>query len=164
MRLLVILLFLAGCAVPSAQPAPRQADGTVVSGCAMRVRDTFEPGLSGRAVAVGPIAFVTFGVHEPRAPREGALGNFKVQIQLDADQKATVKLATAAAALLFDRSVLRDDNAYLLTEGAAQVRFETCPGTTTTFVGAVITTGPTEIPVDVTAGGETRRIQLSART
>jgi len=157
-----------GVTVPTVSPAPTNSDGTVVSGCAMRVRDELEEGLSSRAVRVGPVAFVTSGIHEPREPRLGAVRNFKVMVELRPGARVTVSLPPDAAkqlSLLFDRGRIRSDNAYALADGARTVRFETCPGRPTTFVGAVATAGPTMVPLDVTieGGGPARRIQLIAR-
>jgi hypothetical protein len=151
-----------------ASPAPTASDGTVISGCAMRVRDELEAGLASRAVRVGPAAFVSSGIHHPDRPRPGAVGNFKVMVELRPDVRVTVSLApqaTTQMSLLFDRGRLRGDNAYTLADGARTVRFETCTGRPTTFVGAVATAGPTVAPLDVTVegGGPTRRIQLAAR-
>jgi hypothetical protein len=153
---------------PPGSPAPTAMDGTVISGCAARVRDELEEGLAVRAVRVGPAAFVSFSIHEPRGSRPGAVSNFKVMVELRPDARVTVSLAPEAGeqmSLLFDRGRLREDNAYTRADGAPTVRFETCAGRPTTFVGAVVTAGPTVAPLDVTVegGGPRRRIQLAAR-
>lgn len=168
----VLVLLASACGAPPDQPppvspAPTAADGTVVSGCPMRVRDEFEQGLRPRALRVGPAAFVTFGIHEPLAPRPGAVNNFKVMVEIRPDAKVTAALpkeATHQAALLFDRGRTRDDNAYTLTDGTHTVQFETCPGKPTTFVGAIATTGPTQVPLDITVDGDPpQRITLAVR-
>lgn len=151
--------------IRAASPAPTLSDGTVVSGCAMRVRDELETGVGDRVVRVGPSAFVAFGLHVPRGARPGAVSNFKVMVELRPDAKVTVSLPTEAQqfALLFDRGRTRTDNAFTLADGARTVRFQTCPGRPTTFVGAVATTGPTQAPLDVTVEGQpARRITLTA--
>ncbi len=91
---------------PPASPAPTASDGTVISGCAMRVRDELEAGLASRAVRVGPAVFVSSGIHQPDRPRPGAVGNFKVMVELRPDVRVTVSLApqaTTQMSLLFDR-------------------------------------------------------------
>lgn len=151
----------------SVSPAPTISGGTVVSGCAMRVRDELEPGLEDRAVRAGPASFVTYRINPPRGSRPGALGNFKVMVELRPGARVTVSLpeaSTGRLSLLFDRGRLRNDNAYTLADGSRRVRFETCPGKPTTFVGAVITTGGGRAPLDVAVeGGPSYRIELVAR-
>lgn len=148
----------------SGATVPIASDGALVSGCAMRVRDELEPGLGSRAVRVGPAAFVPFRVNPPREPRAGAVGNFKVMVELRPGARVTIRLpseTTGQLSLLFDRGRTRKDNAYTLAEGTRAVRFETCPGKPTTFVGAIATAGATKAPLDVTVEGHpTQRIEL----
>jgi hypothetical protein len=95
------------------------------------------------------------------------VSNFKVMVELRPDARVLVSLAPEARprmSLLFDRGRIREDNAYTLADGAQAVRFESCAGRPTTFVGAIATAGPTTALLDVTVdGGPPRRIQLAAR-
>ena len=85
-----------------------------------------------------------------------------MSVRLEAKAGATLRTNTPGTTLLFDRDRTRRDNVYSLSDGTSSVRFTACPDRSAVFVGAVLTTGPRTIDVDVVADGLRTRVTLTA--
>jgi hypothetical protein len=88
--------------------------------------------------------------------------NFKLSVRVDAEADAMLRTRTKGTALLFDRERARRDNVYRLADGAESARFTGCPDRSAVFVGAVLTTGPRTVQVDVIAEGMRTPVTLTA--
>ena len=146
---------------PDAKPVPQQRPPD--AGCAETVQPELDPGLETRTVVAGPVSLVTFRVS---AVPEGAppAQNFKLAVRLDAGADATLRTRTAGTTLLFDRAALLPDNTFRLDAARKSIRLTGCPDRSAVFVGAVLSTGPTTLHVDVRAHGHRKRVTLSAFT
>jgi hypothetical protein len=88
--------------------------------------------------------------------------NFKLAVRLDARADATVRTKTPGTSLMFDREAARQDNVYRLADGTKRVRFTGCPDRSALFVGAVLSTGPTTVDLDVTTNGQRTPVTIAA--
>jgi len=89
---------------------------------------------------------------------------FKVTVRLAAGSEATLRTATAGTALAYDRAKFSKDNIYRLTDGDRSVRFVGCRDRSTVFNGAILTTGPRTVDLDVLAAGKQIRATVTAYT
>jgi hypothetical protein len=129
--------------------------------CGNEVQVDFDPGLESRTVIAGPVAMVPSRV-TPVPGGTSPARNFKLAVRLDARADATVRTKTRGTSLMFDRARAREDNVYRLQDGTKRVRFTGCPDRSALFVGAVLTTGPTTVDLDVTTKGRRTPVTITA--
>jgi hypothetical protein len=144
----------AGTSAPPATTLPTER-------CGNEVQADFDPGLESRTVIAGPVAMVPFRV-SPVAEGTSPARNFKLAVRLDARTDATVRTKTRGTTLMFDRERARADNVYRLQDGTKRVRFTGCPDRSALFVGAVLSTGPTRVKLDVTTNGRLTPVTITA--
>jgi len=158
--LVVAGVVLAACASNSSattSPAPTLP----TQRCGNEVQADFDPGLESRTVVAGPGAMVASRV----TPVPGGISparNFKLALRVDAKATATVRTKTRGTSLMFDRQRAREDNVYRLEDGTKRVRFTGCADRSALFVGAVLTTGPTTVKLDVTTKGRRTPVTITA--
>jgi hypothetical protein len=129
--------------------------------CANAVQTELDPGLESRTVIAGPVAIVPSRV-SPVPEGASPARNFKMSVRLEARADATLRTKTPSTTLLFDRERTRPDNVYSLADGTESVRLSGCPDRSAVFVGAVLTTGPRTVDVEVAAGGLRTTVTLTA--
>jgi hypothetical protein len=140
--------------VPAAADRPTPA-GTVTRRCGSHYAEDFDPGVASRTVTAGPVWLVASRV-SPVPSGASPARMFKVMVRLAAGAQATLRTATAGTALLYDRAEFRGDNSYRLTDGDRGVWFVGCRDRSAVFNGAILTTGPRTVDLDVVVAG--RRI------
>lgn len=170
-----------GCGVVDGRAAPRAArqttatvpaaadrptpGGTVTRGCGSHYAEDFDPGVESRTVTAGPVSLVASRVSpvpsgaSPVPSGASPARMFKVMVRLAAGSQATLRTATAGTALLYDRAKFRTDNRYRLADGDRGVRFVGCGDRSAVFNGAILTTGPRTVDLDVVVAGK----QIPAR-
>jgi hypothetical protein len=149
------IVVVSACAGGDAEPSGIGKPPT--ERCGEAVQTELDPGLEARTVIAGPVAIVPSRVSPVPAGTSPAR-NFKLSVQLE----ATLRTKTPDTTLLFDRDRTRRDNVYSLSDGTRSVRFTGCPDRSAVFVGAVLTTGPRTIDVDVVADGLRTPVTLTA--
>jgi hypothetical protein len=162
---LLMLIQLAACGgrgdgEPSPGDGPAGGHVDFVRACGTDIGSEFDAGLESRTVTAGAVSFVPFRVSP--IPEHAAVRTFKVQVRTEPGATATVTAATLGTSLLFDEAAFRDDNVYNLDDGTQRVEFTGCPDRTAVFVGAILTTGPQTIALEVTSAGDTRHVTLTA--
>jgi len=143
--------------VPAAADRPTPG-GTVTRGCGSHYAEDFDPGVESRTVTAGPVSLVASRV-SPVPSGVSPARMFKVMVRLAAGSQATLRTATAGTALLYDRAKFRTDNSYRLADGDRGVRFVGCRDRSAVFNGAILTTGPRTVDLDVVVAGK----QIPAR-
>lgn len=98
----------------------------------------------------------------PPASASSPVSGFKVAVRLDAGAVATLRTKTPGTSLFFDREAARPDKVYRLADGTKRVRLSGCPEETAVFVGAVLTTGPRTVDLDVSTKGRRTPVTLTA--
>jgi hypothetical protein len=175
----VLVLAAAACGVVGGQAAPETArqitptvpaaadrptpGGTVTRRCGSHYAEDFDPGVESRTVTAGPVSLVAFRV-SPVPSGASPARMFKVMVRLAAGSEATLRTATAGTALLYDRATFRTDNIYRLTDGDRSVRFVGCRDRSAVFNGAILTTGPRTVDLDVLVAGKRIPAKLTAYT
>jgi hypothetical protein len=129
--------------------------------CGTHMQTDFDPGLESRTVIAGPVAIVPSRVTSVPGGTSPAR-NFKLAVRLDANTDATLRTKTQGTSLMFDRARARQDNVYRLADGGKSVRLTGCPDRAALFVGAVLTTGPRTVDVDVATKGRRTAVTLTA--
>jgi hypothetical protein len=129
--------------------------------CGSHVQADFDPGLEYRTVIAGPVAIVPFRV-SPSSGDTSPVRGFKLAVRLDAKAVTTLRTKTPGTSLYFDREAARPEKIYRLADGAKSVRLSGCPDQTAVFVGAVLTTGPRTVDLDVNTKGRRTRVTLTA--
>jgi hypothetical protein len=142
-------------------PEPSPAPKSPTERCGDDVQAELDPGLESRTVIAGPVAMVPSRV-TPVLSGVSPARNFKLSVRVDAEADAMLRTRTKGTALLFDRERARRDNVYRLADGAESARFTGCPDRSAVFVGAVLTTGPRTVQVDVIAEGMRTPVTLTA--
>ena len=178
---LVAVLVLAGaaCGVVGGQAAPKTArqltatvpaaadrptpGGTVTRRCGSHYAEDFDPGVESRTVTAGPVSLVASRV-SPVPSGASPARMFKVMVRLAAGSQATLRTATAGTALLYDRARFRTDNIYRLADGDRSVRFVGCRDRSAVFSGAILTTGPRTVDLDVVVAGTQIPAKVAAYT
>jgi hypothetical protein len=158
--LVVAGVLLTACATGSQATTPRSTT-LPTERCGSEVQADFDPGLESRTVIAGPIAMVPSRV-TPVPGGTSPARNFKLAVRVDARATATVRTKTRGTSLMFDRQRARQDNVYGLHDGTKRVRFTGCPDRSALFVGAVLTTGPTSVKLDVTTKGRRTPVTVTA--
>jgi hypothetical protein len=129
--------------------------------CGSHVQTDFDAGLESRTVIAGPVAMVPSRV-TPVPGGTSPARNFKLAVRLDAKAEAILRTKTRGTSLMFDRTRARQDNVYRLADGAKSVRLTGCPDQSALFVGAVLTTRPRTVDVDVVTKGRRTPVKLTA--
>jgi hypothetical protein len=137
--------------VPAAADRPTPG-GTVTRRCGSHHAEDFDPGVESRTVTAGPVSLVASRV-SPVPSGVSPARMFKVVVRLAAGSQATLRTATAGTALLYDRTKFRTDNSYRLADGDRGVRFVGCRDRSAVFNGAILTTGPRTVDLDVVVAG-----------
>lgn len=158
---LVLSVMVTAACADSAGTSASPATTLATERCGNEVQADFDPGLESRTVIAGPVAMVPFRV-SPVAEGTSPARNFKLAVRLDARADATVRTKTRGTTLLFDRERAREDNVYRLQDGTKRVRFTGCPDRPALFVGAVLSTGPTTVKLDVTTKGRRTPVTITA--
>jgi hypothetical protein len=154
-------LVAAGACAPADQAgASRAAKPHPAQVCENALQSEFDAGLESRTVVAGPVSMVA----SPRvaAPASSPARNFKLQIRLEPGADATLRTKTRGTTLMFDRTNLPADDVYRLRDGAKRVRFSSCPDRPAVFFGAVLTTGPRTVDLEVASGGKRVPARASA--
>jgi hypothetical protein len=151
-------VILSACAT-SAPARTSAAPKPPTERCADAVQPDLDPGLESRTVIAGPVAMVTFRVSA--APGGTSPRTFKLAVRLDPKADATLRTRTAGTSLLFDREAARRDD-IRLEDAAKRVRFTGCHDQPAVFVGAVVTTGPRTVDLDVLANGRRTPVTVTA--
>jgi hypothetical protein len=159
--LVLAVMLTAACADDGRTSASRPATTLPTERCGNDVQPDFDPGLESRTVIAGPVAMVPFRV-SPVAEGVSPARNFKLAVRLDARADATMRTKTRGTSLMFDRERAREDNVYRLQDGTKRVRFTGCPDRPALFVGAVLSTGPTTVKIDVTTRGRRTPVTITA--
>lgn len=129
--------------------------------CGDAVQSELDPGLESRTVIAGPVAMVPSRV-TPVPSGTSPARNFKLSVRLETGGEATLRTETQGTSLMFDRERARRDNVYRLADGTESVRFTGCRDESAVFVGAVLTTGPRSVDVEVIAAGLRTQVTLTA--
>jgi hypothetical protein len=129
--------------------------------CDSHVQADFDPGLESRTVIAGPVAIVPFRV-APDSGGTSPVRDFKLAVRLDAQAVTILRTKTAGTTLMFDRESARPNRIYRLADGAKSVRLAGCPDQTAVFVGAILTTGPRTVDLDVNTKGRRTPVTLTA--
>jgi hypothetical protein len=129
--------------------------------CGSHVQTNFDPGLESRTIIAGPVALVPFRL-APATDATSPVRAFKVAVRVDAKARAALRTKTQATSLLFDREAFRRDNVYGLADGSKSVHFAGCRDRSAVFVGAVLSTGPTTLDLDVVVKGRSTPVTLTA--
>jgi hypothetical protein len=160
-----VILVAAGCADDTGGPdaRPTRAQQPPTERCAGAVQTELDPGLEARTATAGPVAMVPSRV-TPVPEGTSPARNFKLSVRLEANADVILRTNTAGTSLMFDREAARQDNIYRLEDGAPTVRLTGCPDRSAVFVGAVLTTGPTTVELDVHAGGRRTPVTITAFT
>jgi hypothetical protein len=148
--------------VPAAADRPTPG-GTVTRSCGSHYAEDFDPGLESRTVTAGPVSLVASRV-SPVPSRASPARMFKVMVRLAAGSEATLRTATAGTTLLYDRAKFKTDNIYQLTDGDRSVRFVGCRDRSAVFNGAILTTGPRTVDLDVLVAGKRIPAKITAYT
>jgi hypothetical protein len=123
--------------------------------CGSHYAADFDPGLESRTVSAGPVSLVASRV-SPVPTGTVLVRAFKMSVRLAEGSEARLETATAGTRLLYDRARFTDSNSYQLSDGERSVRFTGCPDQPTLFNGAILTTGPTTVELEIiTADGRT---------
>jgi hypothetical protein len=169
---LVFALSMVGCG-PAERPEPEVAaslpvqadrpagDGPVVRRCGSHYAAEFDAGMEGRILAAGPVSIAGFRI-APDPDASAPVRTFKMMVRLTPGAEATLTVRTDGTSLLYDRARFVASNVYRLSDGDQIVRFEGCPEAPAIFNGAVLTTGPTTIDLDITTSGETETVRVTA--
>jgi hypothetical protein len=129
--------------------------------CGSAVQTELDPGLESRTVIAGPVAMVPSRV-TPVPEGNSPARNFKLAVRLDAKTDVTLRTKTPRTSLMFDRDAARRDNIYRLSDGTKSVHLTGCKDRSAVFVGAVLTTGPRTVDVDVLVNGRRTPVTLTA--
>jgi hypothetical protein len=161
----VAILVAVGCADDTGRPdaRPTRVHLPPTERCEGAVQTELDPGLEARTITAGPVTMVPSRV-TPVPQGTSPARNFKLSVRLEPDTDVTLRTNTAGTALMFDRDAARQDNIYRLEDGARAVRLTGCPDRSAVFVGAVLTTGPTIVKLDVRAGGRRQPATIAAFT
>ncbi|WP_162794696.1 hypothetical protein [Nonomuraea lactucae] len=146
--------------VPAASDRPDPGGG-VTRTCGSHYAHDFDPGLESRTVQAGPVSLLAFRV-SPVPDRSAPVRTFKMMVRLSAGAQATIRTATAGTSLAYDRARFREDNTYRLGDGENSVRFVGCRDRSAVFNGAILTTGPRTVELDVVVGGSARHVAVTA--
>jgi hypothetical protein len=174
---LIVVLTAAGCGVAGGQAesetarratptVPASSDrptpgGPVTRTCGSDYAEDFDSGLESRTVAAGPVSLVASRVSP--VPGEGSpVRTFKLPVRLGAGSEATLRTSTAGTALIYDRARFREDNVYRLTDGERSVRFVGCGDRSAVFNGAVLTTGPRTVDLEILTAGKRISVKVTA--
>jgi hypothetical protein len=164
---------LVACSVDAGNPpeAPPQSSidptvdrpsaGQVVRACGSHYAADFDAGMESRIVEAGTVSLVGFRV-APEPPEGAPVRTFKMMVRLSANADAKLETMTEGTSLLYDRARFAARNVYQLTDGERSVRFTGCPDQAAVFNGAVLTSGPLTIDLQITVSGQTTPIQVSA--
>jgi hypothetical protein len=141
--------------------ADRLTGGQVVRTCGSHYATDFDTGMESRTVQAGSVSLVGFRVSP--IPADGApVRTFKVMVRLDAGTTAELMTTTAGTSLLYDRGRFNTSNVYQLSDGDRRVRFTGCPGQSAVFNGAILTSGPRKVELQITVDGQVTPILVSA--
>lgn len=149
----------------SGSPLAADADrptpgGPVVRGCGSHYATAtdFDAGMGSRTVSAGTVSLVGFRV-SPIPDDNSPVRTFKMMVRLEPGTMATVSTTTHGTSLLYDRARFRASNVYQLGDGEQSVRFVGCRDQSAVFNGAVLTTGPEAVDLQVEQDGQ--RITLT---
>lgn len=165
-----IAVTLAGCAADPVAPLPMpltpdadrpSPDGGVVRRCGSHYAEEFDAGLEARTLAAGSVSLVSFRVTPVPAGTAGAT-TFKVMVRLAAGVETRLETITPGTTLLYDRARFADTNGYRLSDGERSVQFVGCPDRPAVFNGAVLSTGPTAVVLQVFTGDDRRTVRIAA--
>lgn len=137
--------------------------GTVTRRCGSHYAEDFDAGVESRIVTAGPVSLVASRI-SPVPSGDSSARMFKLMVRLGAGNEATLRTATADTALLFDRAKFRSDNIYRLTDGDRSVQFIGCPDRSAVFNGAIVTTGPRTVDLEVLVAGKQIPARVTAYT
>jgi hypothetical protein len=141
--------------------ADRLTGGQVVRTCGSHYATDFDTGMESRTVQAGSVSLVGFRVSP--IPADGApVRTFKVMVRVDAGTDAELTTMTAGTSLLYDRARFNTSNVYQLSDGARRVRFTGCPDQSAVFNGAILTSGPRKVELQITVDGRMTPILVSA--
>jgi len=167
---LLAVLTAGGCGVAGGQAAPQitptvpaasdrpTPGGPVTRTCGSDYAEDFDSGVESRTVTAGPVSVVAARV----SPVPGAgspVRTFKLAVRLDAGSAAALSTSTAGTALIYDRASFRKSNVYRLADGDRSLRFVGCRDRSAVFNGAILTTGPRTVDLEVVTAG--RRIPVT---
>ena len=172
--LLVLLAPVGASACTAAEaPAPQvtptvavEADRTTPGGptvrqCGSHYANDFDAGVDDRVVQAGRVSLLTFRV-TPVGGEHGSVRAFKVMVRLQTGANASVETTTEGTTLLYDRARFQSGNLYRLSEGDRSVRFIGCPDKPAVFNGAVLTTGPRSLALEIVEGGQRHAVTIAA--
>jgi hypothetical protein len=148
------------------QTLPVQADrpsagAPVIRRCGSHYAAEFDAGMEGRIVTAGPVSIAGFRI-APEPDASAPVRTFKMMVRLTPGAEATLAIRTGGTSLLYDRAVFTSSNTYRLADGDQVVHFRGCPDTPAIFNGAVLTTGPTRVDLDVTTGSVATAVRVTA--
>lgn len=169
---LVLGLSIPGCGLaerPESEVSPSlpvQADrpaagGPVIRRCGSHYAAEFDAGMEGRIVTAGPVSIAGFRI-APEPDASAPVRTFKMMVRLTAGAEATLATRTRGTSLLYDRARFAANNTYRLSDGDEVVHFRGCPQTPAIFNGAVLTAGPVTVDLDITTGGATTAVRVTA--
>ncbi len=98
----------------------------------------------------------------PETGGDASVRTFKLMVRLHAGADASLETVTAGTALLYDRARFHADNDFRLTDGDRSVRFVGCDDEPAVFNGAILTTGPRSVAVEIVEGGQRQAVQIAA--
>lgn len=119
--------------------------------------------MESRTVTAGPVSLVASRV-SPIRSGDWPARMFKVMVRLAVGSAATLRTATPGTALLYDRAKFRTDNIYRLTDGDGSVQFVGCPDRSAVFNGAIVTTGPRTVDLEVLVADKQIPVRVTAYT
>ena len=141
--------------------ADRLTAGQVVRTCGSHYARDFDVGMESRTVQAGSVSLVGFRVSP--IPADGApVRTFKVMVRVDAGTTAELTTATAGTSLLYDRARFNASNVYQLSDGDRRVRFTGCPDESAVFNGAILTSGPRKVELQIMVDGRMTPVLVSA--
>jgi hypothetical protein len=141
--------------------ASRPAKAHPPQRCENALQAEFDPGLESRTVMAGPVSMVPSPRLAPVPSGISPARYFKVQIRLEPGTDTTVRTKTRGTALAFERTDIHANNVYRLRDGAKRVSFTGCPDRPAVFFGAMLTTGPRTVDLEVESGGKRTPARVS---
>jgi hypothetical protein len=126
--------------------------GPVVRTCGSHYAANFDAGMGARIVSAGAVSMVGFRL-VPDPDGNARVRPFKMMVRVEPGAEATVSTRTSGTSLLYDRAHFRAGNDYRLGDGEPTVRFVGCPDQSAVFNGAVLTTGPRTVELQVESHG-----------
>jgi hypothetical protein len=156
------LVAAAACLPAVGAGASRAAKTHPAQVCENALQSEIDAGLESRTVVAGPAAMVASPRLNTVPSGSSPARYFKLQIRLEPGTEATVRTKTRDTTLMFDRTDIHPDEIYRLRDGAKRVRFSGCPDRPAVFFGAVLTTGPRTVDLEVASGGERTSARVSS--